>query len=129
MAGHSKWSKVKRIKGPLDVKRGALFSRLSKEIALAAKLGGGDLGANIRLRAAMQGARDQNMPSDTGDAFEILTPVDRFYAVGEALRAGGITPESQKLASLPTTLATLHDEAIAQQVMRLHDAFEDNDDA
>lgn len=230
MAGHSKWSKVKHIKGPLDQKRGQLFSKLSKEIALAAKLGGGDPGGNIRLRAAIQAARDQNMPNDNidraikrgtgelggaameeivyegygpggvallvetatdnknrtaqemrllftrnhgnlgasgsvaylfhrrgllsvpkasasedrlmeltleagaediadaGEAFEITTPVDRFYAVGEALRAGGVTPEGHKLVYLPTTHTLIDDPLIAAQVLKLHDALSDNDD-
>src|SRR5919206_1426765 len=64
MAGHSKWSKVKRIKGALDVKRGALFSKLAKEITIAAKTGGGDPAANARLRSAMLSARAQSMPND-----------------------------------------------------------------
>jgi YebC/PmpR family DNA-binding regulatory protein len=64
MAGHSKWSKVKRFKGALDAKRGKLFSKLSKEIAVSAKLGGGNVAANPRLRAAVQAARAQSMPSD-----------------------------------------------------------------
>jgi YebC/PmpR family DNA-binding regulatory protein len=230
MAGHSKWSKVKRIKGPLDVKRGQLFSRLSKEITLAAKMGGGDPSSNVRLRAAIQSARDQNMPNDniergikkgTGELagnameemvyeayapggvaflietatdnknrtasdlrliftkhhghlasvgavaylfqrkglvavprsaadedrimeialeagaqdmttaeelYEITTPVDRFYAVVDALRKGGVIPESQKLVYIPNTHVTIVDEQVASQVMRLHDALEENDD-
>ena len=64
MAGHSKWSKVKRLKGALDAKRGALFSRLSKEIMLAAKMGGGNPDTNHRLRAAITNARAQSMPGD-----------------------------------------------------------------
>ena len=64
MAGHSKWSKVKRIKGPLDVKRGAAFSKLVKEIAVAARLGGGDLSGNPRLRSVVETARAANMPKD-----------------------------------------------------------------
>ena len=64
MSGHSKWSKVKRAKGALDVKRGALFSKLAKEITIAAKLGGGDPGANVRLRSAILSARGQSMPND-----------------------------------------------------------------
>ncbi|HEX8281582.1 MAG TPA: YebC/PmpR family DNA-binding transcriptional regulator [Chthoniobacterales bacterium] len=64
MAGHSKWSKVKRSKGALDVKRGALFSKLAKEITIAAKLGGGDPAGNVRLRSAILSARAQSMPSD-----------------------------------------------------------------
>jgi len=64
MAGHNKWSKVKRLKGALDAKRGRLFSRLSKEIAVAARLGGGNPAFNPRLRAAVQSARTQSMPGD-----------------------------------------------------------------
>lgn len=67
MAGHSKWSKVKHIKGPLDVKRGKLFSKLSKEISVAAKMGGGDASANPRLRSAILSARAQSMPNDNID--------------------------------------------------------------
>jgi len=64
MAGHSKWSKVKRFKGALDTKRGALFSKLSREITIAAKIGGGDPDGNVRLRSAILSARAQSMPND-----------------------------------------------------------------
>jgi YebC/PmpR family DNA-binding regulatory protein len=64
MAGHSKWSKVKRFKGAIDAKRGQIFSKLSKEISIAAKTGGGDPTANPRLRSAIQAARNQSMPND-----------------------------------------------------------------
>ena len=64
MAGHSKWSKVKRFKGAIDQKRGALFSKLAKEITIAAKTGGGDPNGNARLRSAIQTARGQSMPND-----------------------------------------------------------------
>ena len=64
MSGHSKWSKVKRIKGAIDVKRGALFSKLAREITIAAKTGGGDPSANARLRSAILSARAQSMPND-----------------------------------------------------------------
>ena len=67
MSGHNKWSKVKRLKGALDVKRGNLFSRYSREITMAAKMGGGDLDTNFRLRGAVQIARASNMPNDTID--------------------------------------------------------------
>jgi YebC/PmpR family DNA-binding regulatory protein len=67
MAGHSKWSKIKRTKGALDVKRGALFSKLAKEISIAARMGGGDPAANIRLRSAILAARAQSMPNDNID--------------------------------------------------------------
>ena len=64
MSGHSKWSKIKRTKGASDVKRGALFSKLAKEISIAAKIGGGDPAANVRLRSAILSARGQSMPND-----------------------------------------------------------------
>ncbi len=64
MAGHNKWSKIKRVKGVLDARRGKIFSRLSKEITVAAKLGGGDPEANARLRSAILAARAENMPSE-----------------------------------------------------------------
>src|SRR3954451_1529957 len=64
MAGHSKWSKVKHFKGGIDAKRGKIFSKLSKEISLAAKTGGGDPSGNPRLRSAIQMARNQSMPND-----------------------------------------------------------------
>ncbi len=64
MAGHNKWSKIKRSKGALDVKRGNLFSRLSKEITIATRLGGANPSFNPRLRAAITSARAQSMPND-----------------------------------------------------------------
>jgi len=64
MAGHSKWSKVKRFKGAIDAKRGQIFSKLSKEISIAAKTAGGDPNGNPRLRSAIQAARGQSMPND-----------------------------------------------------------------
>jgi YebC/PmpR family DNA-binding regulatory protein len=67
MAGHSKWSKVKHIKGVVDVKRGKIFSKLSREIIVAAKSGGGEPKLNARLRTAIDAARAQNMPNDTID--------------------------------------------------------------
>jgi YebC/PmpR family DNA-binding regulatory protein len=67
MAGHSKWSKVKRFKGAIDTKRGQIFSKLSKEISIAAKTGGGDPDGNARLRSAIQTARNQSMPNDNID--------------------------------------------------------------
>src|SRR6267154_1739480 len=67
MAGHSKWSKVKRFKGAIDAKRGKIFSKLSKEITIAAKRGGGDPSGNPRLRSAILAARAQSMPNDNID--------------------------------------------------------------
>jgi YebC/PmpR family DNA-binding regulatory protein len=64
MAGHSRWSKVKHYKGTIDQKRGKLFSKLSKEITVAAKLGGGDPNFNPRLRQSIATARGESMPVD-----------------------------------------------------------------
>lgn len=65
MAGHSKWANIQHRKGRQDAKRGKIFTRLIKEITVAAKLGGGDAGANPRLRLAMEKARENNLPKDT----------------------------------------------------------------
>ena len=64
MSGHSKWSTIKRQKGANDAKRGALFTKLGKEISIAARAGGGDPDANYRLRLAVDKAREANMPAD-----------------------------------------------------------------
>ncbi len=64
MSGHSKWSTIKHKKGAADAKRGKIFSRLSKDITLAAKNGGGDPEANAKLRTVLLKARAENMPSD-----------------------------------------------------------------
>jgi len=64
MSGHSRWSKVKNYKGAIDAKRGKIFSKLSKEISVATKLGGGDPNFNPRLRQAIATARGESMPVD-----------------------------------------------------------------
>ncbi len=64
MAGHSKWAKVKHFKGAIDAKRGKIFSKLSKEIAIAAKIGGRDPEMNPRLRMVLLKSRGANMPND-----------------------------------------------------------------
>jgi YebC/PmpR family DNA-binding regulatory protein len=64
MSGHSKWSTIKRQKGANDAKRGAMFTKVAREIAVAARAGGGDPDANYRLRLAMDKARSINMPAD-----------------------------------------------------------------
>ena len=65
MAGHSKWANIQHRKGRQDERRGKLFTRLIKEITVAAKLGGSDVSVNPRLRLAMDKASDANMPKDT----------------------------------------------------------------
>ena len=67
MSGHSKWASIKHKKAATDAKRGKLFSRLSKEITVAAKIGGGDADMNPRLRTAIAAAKNANMPNDNID--------------------------------------------------------------
>src|SRR5215471_18897927 len=64
MSGHSKWATIKHKKGALDAKRGKIFTRLIKEITIAAKLGGGDPDGNPRLRSAIAAAKAENMPNE-----------------------------------------------------------------
>jgi len=65
MSGHSKWATIKHKKGALDAKRGKLFTKLIKELTVAARMGGGDPGGNPRLRKAIADAKGQSMPNDT----------------------------------------------------------------
>ncbi len=65
MSGHSKWSTIKRKKGANDARRGKLFTKLIKEITVAASVGGAEMDSNPRLRSAVQNARGMNMPKDT----------------------------------------------------------------
>jgi YebC/PmpR family DNA-binding regulatory protein len=67
MSGHSKWSTIKRKKGAADAKRGKTFTKIIKEIMVAARMGGGDINANPRLRTAVLAAKAENMPRDNID--------------------------------------------------------------
>ncbi|MFZ5997418.1 MAG: YebC/PmpR family DNA-binding transcriptional regulator [Nitrospirota bacterium] len=64
MAGHSKWAQIKHKKAHTDAKRGKVFTKIVKEISVAARIGGGDPGGNPRLRAAIEKAKEANMPSE-----------------------------------------------------------------
>jgi YebC/PmpR family DNA-binding regulatory protein len=88
MSGHSKWSTIKRQKGAADAQRGQLFTKLSKEIILAAKAGGPDTAANLRLRLAVQKARQSNMPADNIDR-----AIKRATGGGEGAELSEITYE------------------------------------
>lgn len=83
MSGHSKWSSIKHKKAARDAKRGKLFTKLIKEISIAARLGGGDINANPRLRTAVTAAKQQSMPNDN---------IDRAIKKGTGA-LGGATPE------------------------------------
>jgi YebC/PmpR family DNA-binding regulatory protein len=65
MSGHSKWATIKHKKGALDAKRGKVFTKVIKELTVAARMGGGDLGGNARLRKAIETAKGAAMPGDT----------------------------------------------------------------
>ncbi len=77
MSGHSKWHSIRRSKGVLDQRRGALFTKLAREITVAAREGGGDADMNFRLRLAVEKARQNNMPADN-----IQRAIDRATAKG-----------------------------------------------
>ena len=79
MSGHSKWSTIKRAKGITDAKRGALFTKVAREISVAARQGGGDPDANYRLRLAIEKARSVNMPADN-----IKRTIDKATGGGDA---------------------------------------------
>jgi YebC/PmpR family DNA-binding regulatory protein len=79
MSGHSKWSTIKRQKGVTDAKRGAIFTKVAREISVAARQGGGDPDANYRLRLAIEKARAVNMPADN-----IKRTIDKATGGGEA---------------------------------------------
>ncbi|MGE0369275.1 MAG: YebC/PmpR family DNA-binding transcriptional regulator, partial [Candidatus Dadabacteria bacterium] len=67
MSGHSKWANIKHRKAAVDAKRGKVFTKLIRELTVAAKHGGGDAESNPRLRTAISAAKNQNMPNDTID--------------------------------------------------------------
>jgi YebC/PmpR family DNA-binding regulatory protein len=107
MAGHSKWKQIKHYKAATDKKRGALFTRLIREITVAAKQGGGDPGGNPRLRTAIDAAKASSMPKEnieravkkgTGE----LEGVDYVDVLYEAYGPGGVALMIQALTDNPT---------------------------
>lgn len=93
MSGHSKWSTIKRKKGAADAKRGAVFTRLTREIVMAARDGGGDLNGNFRLRLAVDKARAENMPKDNIErAIHRGTGEDKDAAAFEQVSYEGYAP-------------------------------------
>jgi len=101
MSGHSKWASIKHSKGKADKQRSKIFSKLSKEISVAAKLGDKDPAMNPRLRSAIQAARSANMPKDN-----IERAIDKSSAATESnfenLRYEGVGPD--KIAVIVETL-------------------------
>lgn len=127
MAGHSKWAKVKHFKGAIDAKRGKIFSKLSKEITIAAKIGGGDPGMNPRLRMVLFKCRGANMPNDnieraikkgTGGG-EVVVFEDLTYEIyaphGVAVLAEMSTDNRNRTASEIRSIVTKSGGSIATQ--------------
>ena len=107
MAGHSKWKQIKHYKAATDAKRGAMFTKLIREITVAAKFGGGDPDGNPRLRTAIENAKAQSMPKEnieravkkgTGE----LEGVEYVEVVYEAYGPGGVALMIQALTDNPT---------------------------
>ena len=105
MSGHSKWSTIKRQKGANDAKRGALFTKLSREIITAARQGGGDMDANYRLRMAVDKARSNSMPADN-----IKRAIERATgAGGDAEQFEEITYEGLGPSNVAVIIAAMTD--------------------
>ena len=111
MSGHSRWSQIKRKKGKADVQRGKLFSKILREITVAAKNGGGDPKANMRLKAAIESAKASNMPQDNikravqkgtgelpGESYEEVT-YEGYAPGGVAFMASVLTDNRNRTAS------------------------------
>lgn len=125
MSGHSRWAKVKHFKGAIDAKRGRIFSKLGKELAIAAKFGGGDPVMNPRLRMVLLKCRAANMPSDNieraikkgtgaegGASYEDLT-YEAFGPHGVAMLVELSTDNRNRTAAEIRSLLTKNGGAIA----------------
>jgi YebC/PmpR family DNA-binding regulatory protein len=98
MSGHNKWSTIKRKKGAADAKRGAIFTRLTREIVMAAREGGGDAESNFRLRLAMDKARAENMPKENIErGIRRGTGEDKDAATFEELTLEGYGPHGSAI--------------------------------
>ncbi len=138
MSGHSKWATIKHKKGALDAKRGKIFTRLIKEISIAAK-NGGDPDTNPRLRTAILAAKADDLmniiieangedePIDDGENWEILTAPSAYEAMLEAIKKAGIEPASSSVNMIPDTYIKLEGQA-ANTMIRLMEALEEHDD-
>jgi YebC/PmpR family DNA-binding regulatory protein len=125
MAGHSRWAKVKHFKGGIDAKRAQIFAKLGKEIAIAARIGGGDPGMNPRLRMVLLKCRAANMPNDNIDRAikrgagggETINYEDLTYEVfgphGVAILLELSTDNRNRTASEIRSLLTKNNAAIA----------------
>jgi YebC/PmpR family DNA-binding regulatory protein len=98
MSGHSKWKTIKRKKGAADAKRGAIFTRLTREIVMSARAGGSDIESNFRLRLAVDKARAENMPKDNIErAIKRGAGEDKDGTVFEELTLEGYGPHGSAM--------------------------------
>jgi YebC/PmpR family DNA-binding regulatory protein len=104
MSGHSKWTQIKRQKGVTDARRGQLFTKLGREIGVAARQGGGDPTVNFRLRLAVQKARDNNMPADNIDR-----AIKRATGEGGASTLSEVTYEGYGVGGAAVLVETVTD--------------------
>src|SRR5207237_120359 len=149
MAGHSKWKQIKRKKAVTDARRGALFTKLIREITIAAKQGGGDPGGNARLRTAIDAAKAENMPLDNieravkkgtgereGAAYDVVRGGDVLLNTGpagqphqntEQLKTKKIAVQTAEIALLPKSTVKV-DGKDAKHLLALIEALEEMDD-
>lgn len=127
MSGHSKWSTIKRKKGAADAKRGAIFTRLTRELVIAAREGGGDPAANVRLRLAIDKARAENMPKENieraikrgtgeskeGNEFEEFV-YEGYGPNGVAMIIEGVTDNRNRTVAELRHLLTKHGGSLAE---------------
>ena len=121
MSGHSRWSQIKRKKGKTDVQRGKIFSKILREITVAARNGGGDPKVNMRLKAAMESAKEANMPHDNikraiqkgtgelpGESYEEIT-YEGYAPGGVAVLVRVVTDNRNRTAPEIRKIFELHD--------------------
>lgn len=104
MSGHSKWANIKRRKAAVDAKKGKLFTRLAREIIVAAREGGGDPEANFRLKAAIQRAKDANLPNEN-----ILRAIQKGVGGGEGSGYEEVTYEGYGPGGVAMLVLTMTD--------------------
>src|SRR5438552_2786593 len=126
MSGHSKWATIKHKKGALDARRGKIFTKLIKEITVAARIAGGDPDSNPRLRTAILAAKAENMPADNIKR-ALQKGTDELQQVVERLKAAHIAPAAAEVSMIPQSFVKLSGKE-AHQMMRLLEELEDHED-
>lgn len=145
MAGHSKWANIKHRKAAQDAKRGKIFTKIIRELTVAARQGGGNPDDNPRLRAVIDKALTANMKKDTIEravergagaedlaaqddgSWEIVTTPEQFLDVKESLVNAGLVPDNAEVTMVPSTRVELDREG-AETILKLIDMLEDLDD-